>query len=60
MLPLHLPPVSSTDSELELELELGSFGTRRRVVGREVITMVGCFRRDTGELEEEVERRGRR
>ena len=50
MLALHLPAVSSTARELEL----GSLGTRRRVVGREVITIVGCFSRETGEAEAEV------
>ena len=50
LLALHLPAVSSTARELEL----GSLGTRRRVVGREVITIVGCFSRETGEAEAEV------
>ena len=34
---------------------VGILGTSSLVLGREVITMVGCFRRETGEAEEAEE-----
>lgn len=53
----HLPPDSSN---LRDPVVVGSLGTSSLVLGRDVITMVGCLRRETGEVEEEGDVNGLR
>ena len=44
-------PTTILVAALLREQLVGILGTSSLVLGREVITMVGCFRRETGEAE---------